>query len=51
MLGGLMLLSYDVPQARHWLKTYQPAMSVSAQKIDRLILDRKFHSKGYLTHV
>lgn len=41
LLGGLMLLSYDVPRARHWLKICQTSMSKSAQKLDRYILNRK----------
>jgi len=44
LLGGLLLLSYDFPRARVWLKSCQRAMSGSAQKIDRLIRARKLRS-------
>lgn len=44
VLGGLMLLSYDFPSARSWLKNCQRSMSGSAQKLDRVILNRKFRS-------
>ena len=44
LLGGLLLLSYDFPRARVWLKNCQRTMSGSAQKIDRLILARKLRS-------
>jgi hypothetical protein len=41
LLLGLVLLSYDVPKARDWLRTCQNAMSKSARKLDKMILDRK----------
>lgn len=41
LLLGLLMLSYDVPKARGWLRTCQNAMSKSARKLDKLILDRK----------
>jgi TRAP-type mannitol/chloroaromatic compound transport system permease small subunit len=42
LLLGLVMLSYDVPKARAWLRTCQNAMSMSARKLDKIILDRKF---------
>lgn len=44
LLIGLMILSYDVPKARDWLRTCQKAMSNSARKLDKLILDRKLRN-------
>ena len=44
LLLGLMLLSYDVPKARDWLRTCQKAMTKSARKLDKIILDRKLRS-------
>lgn len=44
LLLGLMILSYDVPKARNWLRTCQNAMSKSARKLDKIILDRKLKS-------
>ncbi|WP_166425515.1 tellurium resistance protein TerC [Paraglaciecola sp. 20A4] len=44
VLGGLLLLSVDVPLARIWLKRCQSAMSRSSAKLDRLILNRKLRS-------
>lgn len=41
LLGGLVLLSYDFPVARKWLKKCQDGMSVGARKLDRMILNRK----------
>jgi|TARA_R110002096_G_scaffold6495_1_gene29941 hypothetical protein len=41
LLLGLLMLSYDVPKARDWLRTCQNAMSKSARKLDKMILDRK----------
>jgi hypothetical protein len=41
LLLGLVMLSYDVPKARDWLRTCQNAMSKSARKLDKIILDRK----------
>ncbi len=41
VLGGLMLLSYDWPRARHWLKYSQRSMTAGARKIDRFLLLRK----------
>jgi len=38
---GLMLLSYDVPKAREWLRWCQGAMSRSARKLDAFLLKRK----------
>jgi hypothetical protein len=44
LLLGLVMLSYDVPKARDWLRTCQKAMSKSARKLDKIILDRKLRS-------
>ncbi|BFT30142.1 hypothetical protein D210916BOD24_13180 [Alteromonas sp. D210916BOD_24] len=41
VVGGLMLLSYDWPRARNWLKFSQKSMSTGARKIDRFLLLRK----------
>jgi hypothetical protein len=41
LLIGLLMLSYDVPQARYWLRTCQNVMSKSARKLDKMILERK----------
>ena len=41
LILGLLMLSYDVPQARYWLRTCQKMMSKSAQKLDKMILERK----------
>jgi hypothetical protein len=41
LLLGLMMLSYDVPKARGWLRACQNVMSNSARKLDKIILDRK----------
>lgn len=41
VLGGLMLLSYDWPRARRWLKYSQRSMTAGARKIDRFLLLRK----------
>ncbi|MDN4503404.1 PGPGW domain-containing protein [Alteromonadaceae bacterium BrNp21-10] len=38
---GLMLLSFDFPQARNWLKRSQRAMSHSSRKLDSYLLKRK----------
>jgi hypothetical protein len=43
LIGGLMLLSYDWPRARGWLKLSQTAMSNSARKLDRFMLLRKLN--------
>jgi uncharacterized membrane protein YbaN (DUF454 family) len=44
LLLGLMMLSYDIPKARHWLRICQKAMSNSARKLDKMILNRKLKS-------
>ena len=44
LLLGLVMLSYDVPKARDWLRTCQKAMAKSARKLDKIILDRKLKS-------
>ncbi len=41
LLVGLLMLSYDVPKARDWLRTCQKVMSKSASKLDKLILDKR----------
>jgi hypothetical protein len=41
LIIGLMMLSYDFPKARKLLKTCQKTMSNSAQKLDRMLLNRK----------
>jgi hypothetical protein len=41
LLAGLLMLSYDVPRARDWLRTCQKVMSKSASKLDKLILDKR----------
>ena len=42
VIGGLVLLSYDWPRARGWLKISQNMMASSARKLDRVLLLRKF---------
>ena len=42
VIGGLVLLSYDWPRARGWLKISQGMMASSARKLDRVLLLRKF---------
>ena len=44
LLLGLFMLSYDLPKARSWLRACQNLMSKSAQKLDKIILDRKLKS-------
>ncbi len=41
VLSGLLLLSYDWPRARNWLKVCQSSMSRGARRLDRLLLARK----------
>lgn len=41
LLLGLLMLSYDIPKARDWLRVCQRAMSNSARKLDKIILNRK----------
>ena len=41
VIGGLVLLSYDWPRARGWLKFCQGSMTRSARKIDAVLLSRK----------
>lgn len=38
---GLVLLSFDYPPAKRWLKVSQRAMSRSARKLDSFLLARK----------
>jgi hypothetical protein len=42
VLGGLVLLSYDWPRARSLLTFTQNKMRVSARKIDKFFLARKY---------
>lgn len=42
LMFGLTLLSYDIPQARKWLKKCQDLATLSARKLDRFILYKKF---------
>ncbi|MBU3023095.1 PGPGW domain-containing protein [Aestuariibacter sp. A3R04] len=41
ILAGLVVLSYDVPRARVWLKLVQTSMSRGAKKLDTFLLSRK----------
>jgi len=41
VIGGLVLLSYDWPRARNWLKFSQKTMASGARRIDRFLLMRK----------
>jgi hypothetical protein len=41
VVGGLVMLSYDWPRARTWLKYSQKTMTTGARKIDRFLLLRK----------
>ena len=41
VVGGLVLLSYDWPRARNWLKYSQKTMTNGARRIDRFLLMRK----------
>ena len=41
VIGGLVMLSYDWPRARGWLKHSQRSMTLGARKLDRFLLQRK----------
>ena len=41
VIGGLILLSYDWPRARSWLRFFQNQMTSSARRLDRLLLNRR----------
>ena len=41
LILGLMMLSYDFPRAKNYLRICQRAMSKSARKLDSLLLNRK----------
>ncbi len=41
LLAGLVLLSFDFPRARIWLKHCQTGLSLGARKLDRFLLARK----------
>jgi len=43
VIGGLMLLSYDWPRARLWLRFFQNQMARSARRLDQLLLNRKLN--------
>ena len=45
LIGGLVLLSVDVPMARNWLRTCQNQMTVGARKLDRFLLNRKLRRR------
>ncbi|GAB2701535.1 tellurium resistance protein TerC [Aliiglaciecola sp. 3_MG-2023] len=42
LIGGLVLLSYDIPFARKCLAKCQNSMSVNARRLDRFLLNRKY---------
>ncbi|MBC3764296.1 tellurium resistance protein TerC [Neptunicella marina] len=42
ILLGLVILSYDVPVAKGYIKTCQRIMRESAVRIDRFLLNRKY---------
>ncbi len=42
LVAGLILLSFDIPMARIWLKKCQNSMSTGARKLDRYLLARKY---------
>lgn len=42
LIMGLLLLSFDVPVARKWLKKSQRLMSDGAYKLDKYLLKRRF---------
>lgn len=42
LIAGLLLLSFDIPLARVWLRKCQSSMSVGAKKLDRYLLARKY---------
>ncbi|WJG10888.1 PGPGW domain-containing protein [Aliiglaciecola sp. LCG003] len=41
LLSGLVVLSYDLPVARNWLRKCQSMMASGARKLDRLMLNRR----------
>lgn len=41
LVGGLLMLSYDVPRAREWLRVCQNNMASGARKLDRYLLNRR----------
>ncbi len=41
VIGGLILLSYDWPRARSWLRFFQNQMSTSARRLDKFLLGRR----------
>ncbi len=41
VLGGLILLSYDWPRARTWLRFFQAQMSTSARRLDKFLMGRR----------
>ena len=45
VLVGLVVLSYDVPKARVWLKVVQGSMQRGAKKLDTFLLARKLRKR------
>ncbi len=45
VLVGLVVLSYDVPRARVWLKMVQGSMQRGARKLDAFLLARKLRKR------
>ena len=41
LLAGLLMLSFDIPIARHWLRKSQNIMALAAKKLDRILLARR----------
>ena len=41
VLAGLILLSFDYPLARRWLKSVQNVVSQGARKLDSWLLNRR----------
>ena len=46
ILAGLVVLSYDIPKARVWLKVVQGSMQRGARKLDTFLLSRKLARKS-----
>ncbi len=41
VISGLVLLSYDWPRARSWLRYFQNVMSTGARRLDKMLMSRK----------
>ncbi len=41
LMGVLLMLSYDVPRAREWLRVCQNSMATGARRLDRILLKRR----------